>query len=761
MQLVRSRAARFVAPCLLLAALVISSCASSREVKSARFVEAGKKLLEKKDAARAILQFQNAISQTPRNADVHYQLALAFLAAGDLRDGMIALNRAVELNPKHKEAQLKMAEIMSGASEKKYLEDARGRLQSLVQDSPENPAALQALGLTELKLGESDDAIEHLERALRTAPQELLIAVTLARAKLQQGDAKGAEEVLKKASQDSPKSAAAAAVLGEFYASQRRPADAEQQYRRALTLDPQYAVAVFDLSMLQIGGDRKAEAEQGFKQLSQMSDGRFKQYYGIFLLEQNRKDEALREFERLSKEDPSDRSTRTRLVLVYRSLNRESDAERVIQQALNKNPKDLDALLQRAEISLAAKKYPQAESDLNQVIHLSPDSAEPHYVMAKLHAARGETASYRAGLFKALELSPYALPVRLELAQSFITSKLGKEALEVLDHAPDSQKSLTAMLLKRNWALWTVGDLAGMRKGIDVGLSRQRSPEFLLQDGLVKLSTGNVSGARSALEEALKLNPADVRAMSALTVAYKKENHDSLALQKVKEYASRQPNSAPVQEFLGVLLMVNGDRQEARTAFNAALAVDPKYVRANMALIQVEVAEGKWDSAEKRLSDLVSSDGTNAVTRRWLGNVKATKGDYKSAIEEYRQAVALDPDNAESLNNLAYLLAEFGNQTNEALKYAQKAKELAPDNPGYSDTLGWILYHKGLYPSAVAELERAASQGGNASWKFHLAMAYAKVGDLKRGRGALQSGLRENPYLPEAKLAREMLGQAQ
>ena len=759
--LVRSTAAKRIAACFLFLAFALSSCVSSPEAKSARFIEAGKELLAKKDAARAILQFQNAARQTPRNAEVYYQLALAYFGAGDPRGGMTALRRVLELNPKHKEAQLRLAEFMSGASEKRNLQDAKDRLLALVQDGPANPAALQALGLTELKLGAPDDAIEHLEQALKTAPQELLIAVTLARAKLQQGDAKDAEEVLKKASEDSPKSAAAAAVLGEFYATQKRPADAERQYQRALTLDPQYAAALFDLSMLQIAGDRKSDAEQGFKRLSGMPDRRFKHYYGVFLLEQNRKDEAVREFERIAKDDPADRSGRTRLVLVYRSLNRESDAQRVLQQALSKNPNDLDALLQRAEISLGAKKYSQAESDLDRVIHLSPDSAEPRYVMAKLHAARGETAVYRAGLFKALELDHYGLVVRLELARSFISSNQGKEALDVLDLAPESQRQLTAAMVQRNWALWTMGDLAGMRKGIDLGLSRQRTTDLLLQDGLVKLSAGNVAGSRAALEEALKLNPADVRAMSALSIAYKKENRDAVALQKVKEYASRQPNSAPVQEFLGMMLMVNGERQQARTAFDAALAADPKFVRANLELIQVDVAEGRLDSAQQRLAAILSSDGTNALALKWLGNLQAMKGDYKTAIQEYRQAVAVDSDNAQCLNNLAYLLAEFGNQPNEALKYAQKAKELAPDNPGYSDTLGWVLYRKGLYTSAVAELERATSKGGDATWKFHLAMAYAKVGDIKRGRGALQAGLKQNPNLPEAKLAREMLGSAQ
>ena len=60
MKLVRSKKVSAVVPCLLLLTLASSSCVSSPEAKSARFMEAGKKLLKNKDAPRAILEFHHA-----------------------------------------------------------------------------------------------------------------------------------------------------------------------------------------------------------------------------------------------------------------------------------------------------------------------------------------------------------------------------------------------------------------------------------------------------------------------------------------------------------------------------------------------------------------------------------------------------------------------------------------------------------------------------------------------------------------------------
>jgi Tfp pilus assembly protein PilF len=57
-------------------------------------------------------------------------------------------------------------------------------------------------------------------------------------------------------------------------------------------------------------------------------------------------------------------------------------------------------------------------------------------------------------------------------------------------------------------------------------------------------------------------------------------------------------------------------------------------------------------------------------------------------------------------------------------------------------------------------LERAVAKQGDAVWKYHLAMAYAKAGDLDRGRSTLKAALKQNPNLPEAKAAQEIFGEA-
>jgi tetratricopeptide (TPR) repeat protein len=742
--------------CLLALALACGACDRSPEARSAKFMAAGKRLLEKKDPARAILQFRNAVQATPTNPEAYYQLGLASLAAGDLRQGVIALRKTLELNPKHAGARLRLAELMTYASDPEVLKDARQRLESLIQDSPENADALHALALTELKLGDSDEAVQNLERAVSSAPQEMVFTVTLAQAKLANNDFKGAEAILKKACDDFPKSPAAPVILGRFYSSRNRTADAEQQFRRALALDPNYGPALLNLGTLQMRLGQNADADTNIRRLSSLPGTMFKEVYGNFLFQEGRNQEAIAEFERLAKQDPDDRVARTRLVAAYQAVGRLPDAQKVLGDVLKKNDKDLDALLQRGELYLTAGKYPEAEADLNKVLHLKPDGPEVHYVLSKLYQARGERLRQREQLSAALGLNPGLLQVRLDLAASFVADKEGQAALDILNRAPEYQKRTVGFIQQRNWALLSLGQTAEVRKGVDLALAKVRTPDLLVQDAILKIDAKRYADGRQSLQEALRSNPEDLRALRALVTSYTTQNQLGAGVDAVRAHAAAHPKSADVQYFLGNLLLQAGDKAGAKQAFAAAKSIDPNFTPADLSLAQIDLLQSNWNDARQQLNTILSNKGENPLARQWLGMLEATAGDAAAAMADFRKVIEVQPDNAKALNNLAYLLTESGNQTEEPLKYAQKAVELDPSNPKFEDTLGWVLYRRAVYDLAVKHLESSVSKKPTALPYYHLAMAYMKAGKEERGRAALNNALRLDSSLPEAKVAQAM-----
>ena len=145
------------------------------------------------------------------------------------------------------------------------------------------------------------------------------------------------------------------------------------------------------------------------------------------------------------------------------------------------------------------------------------------------------------------------------------------------------------------------------------------------------------------------------------------------------------------------------------------------------------------------------------AARSMLAAAEDMRGNRVPAMDAYKKVLELQPSNIAALNNLAYDLAEYANQPDEALKYAQKAAELAPDAPAVADTLGWAFYRKGLYTLALPHLQRAADKEPTARRKCHVAMAYLQMGDQERGQNNLAAALKLDPNIPESRTAQQIL----
>jgi len=754
--------ARFSAG-IMLAILVFSSCARSPEAREAKFMADGKQHLERKDYARAILLFKNAAALKRGSADVYYQLGLAYIGLRNYRSAYAALKKAVELDPQHVQAQIKKAELEASSTDEGLRATAETSMRGLVTQSPNNTDALSVLTMAELRLNKPADAERDLMRLLQQAPQDIQASLNLATVKYMEKDMAGAETVMKQAAAANTKSPVPLLALGDLYRLTGKPEAAESLYQQALQIEPNNGTALLSLANLYAATNRTDLAEKFYRRVSALPDPNNKPVYAMFLFDTGKRDQAIAEFEKLAKADPSDRKARTDLVEAYLAVGKFSNAEKLLNTAIQKNASDRDALLQRSRLYLAAHNYEGARRDVGEALHQDANSAQAHYVLARIHQAADQPLAQRQELGEALRLNPSWLAVRLELAHLLLTTSGAKAALNVLDdvnNVAPAQKNSLAFVIERNWAMWGAGDMAEMRKQLDVGLAQVRAPKLLVQDGMWKLKAGKTAEARRSLEEALKQDPQEVSALALLANSYIAQKDTAKAIAVAQEYAGREPKSAAMQEFLGNLLMTRGKLSQARNALNASLAADPRFEPALLTMAQLEVVEGKWDAARSQLNTVLSMDSKSATARLWMGVIEEANRNYEVALKYYREALDADPNNAEALNNAAYLLADHANQPDEALKYAQRAVELRPGKVSYEDTLGWVLYHKGLYTVAVPHLEQAAAQKGSVVPKYHLAMAYAKSGDRTRSRTALEAALKLNPNVPEAQMAKQVVGES-
>ena len=287
-------------------------------------------------------------------------------------------------------------------------------------------------------------------------------------------------------------------------------------------------------------------------------------------------------------------------------------------------------------------------------------------------------------------------------------------------------------------------------------LTAGKVPEALLQDAALKLAQKDYAGARASADEALRQNPEDVRALNLLVQTYSAQNQLPAGLEKAREHALRQPASASIQMFLGQLLSTNGDSLGARKAFEAAIAAQPRLVTAGIALAEIDTREGKRDQARQRLSALISSDPASVPGRLLFAQLEVSEGKTAAGIEQYRKAVALDDKNIFALNGLAYLLAK-SKQPDEAIKYAQKAKELAPDNGAVDDTLGWT-FSEGLVHIGGDTFGKRHRQGGHSAPEISSGDGLPQSRRPETWAPDVGRGAEDGPKLPEAQAARRAFG---
>jgi tetratricopeptide (TPR) repeat protein len=745
--------------------LLFSGC--SPEAREARYLKSGKAMMERKDYSRAVIQFRNAIQAKPRDAEPYYQLAMAYLA---LRDGKLAyanLLKAVDLNPKHQQAQLKLAEILgaSGIATKNpsRLQEAQQKLQTLLDAGENNAEILGALAGVESGLGNQADAEKHLEEAVAKFPKDLGAIVALARVKRARNDLAGAEELLTKAAAQQPPSANAFLALGQYYLSVNKPAEAEKQFQRAHEIEPKSSAPLQILAALQTRMNKVDEAEKAYAQLAALPDPRFRLTHAAFQASRGKSSEAIAETEKLNKQYPDDRNVRTLLAQQYIRAQRSPDAEKLVSAALKKNPKDVDALLQRSAIYLGMGRVDDAQKDTFQALRFRADSAEAHYLMARVYQSRGDVLKQRQVLNEAVRLRPDMLAARLDLAQMLLASNAAQAALELLEakDMPAPQRNTLGYLIARNRALIALNQTEDARKEVDRGLAIVKAPELYLQDGYLKMEKSDFEGARASLGEALRRRPEDMRLLRMMVRTYVSQKKPDAAVKMVQDYATQHPKSARVQELLAEVSLASGQRQQARAALMAAKAADPDFTPAELGLAQMDMAEGREKEATATLNSLVQRNGKNVAARMMLAAIKEKGGNPSAAMEEYKKILEVQPSNVVVLNNLAYDLVEYGNQQEEALKYAQRATELAPDAPAVENTMGWILYRKGLYSMALPYLEKAAEKEPNARRKIHVAMTYIKMGDRERGQLNLLAAAKLDPSIPEIKTAQQMLDSMQ
>jgi tetratricopeptide (TPR) repeat protein len=137
-----------------------------------------------------------------------------------------------------------------------------------------------------------------------------------------------------------------------------------------------------------------------------------------------------------------------------------------------------------------------------------------------------------------------------------------------------------------------------------------------------------------------------------------------------------------------------------------AIAADPNFARAYIALASTLGSQGKLAQAEQAIRRALEIRPDSAYVRTILGTLFLSQRKAAEAERELREAHRLNPDFAEPLDRLGQL---YGAQRkwDQAIAFANQARILDPTNAGTHAWLGYAYVHTRQPDKAMIELKEA------------------------------------------------------
>jgi tetratricopeptide (TPR) repeat protein len=198
----------------------------------------------------------------------------------------------------------------------------------------------------------------------------------------------------------------------------------------------------------------------------------------------------------------------------------------------------------------------------------------------------------------------------------------------------------------------------------------------------------------------------------------------------------------------GVDAYLSGDREKAYQLLEIAIANRPDQAMFYYTAAYFYYKDGDRENARINAVRALELNPGFWLSRKLLGDIYFELGAFDAAVQEYKTALADEPQDA-TLNNdlgLAYMQIEDYPQ---AVVYLQKALDLDPENPNISYSLASVYRDNRDFPAAIAKYSELVSR-----FPDYL-FVHNDLGDIYRQSGLLQSAQEE--YRKELQYCRQKL----
>ncbi len=563
-----------------------------------------------------------------------------------------------------------------------------------ITHDPNSVFLQNSLADTYFKLGRIREAIETAQRILKSRPDDLASHKLLGRVYLRSlGDTESGQQpgpMLDLAIQEFQKVVALEPdtvddhlLLGQLYTLKHDTADAKAQFEEARRIDPGSEDVVLNLARLY--GDQ----------------GNFPEAFSVL------------------KNVPADeRTPKIDLALgaAYDQTKNTKLAIAAYQHALSLQPDNLDAQRALAEDLLSDNQPDAALKIFEGITTQDPEDAHSFVRLAELERMQGHLGRAETALQRAKALDPDSVEVRYNEAMTDQAQGHLNQAATLLQQLAESTKHANEQYTadeKNNRAI------------------------FLDRLAAVYRDQNKTAQAIDIYKEMIALGGHDAeRGYQGEVDTYREAKMYPEATAAAQQAVQALPKNVDLQLSLAGQLVDTGKLKEGVALAKTQLQGTKQDRVVWLTLAQIYTRQHKWKDASSAI-DQAEKLGTSKQDMGLIyflrGALQERQKHIDAAEQNFRQSLAVDPNNALTLNYLGYMLADHGLKLNEALQLIEHAVKLDPENGAYLDSLGWAHYKLGQYALAEQVLERAiALIPTDPTVHDHLGEVYASTGQLQQ-----------------------------
>jgi tetratricopeptide (TPR) repeat protein len=750
---------------------MLAGCDGDPRVASRKYLENGNRYFSRGKYKEASLLYRRALTKDARYGEAWYQLGLTNDQLGNYAEARKDFARAMDLDPGDTAAMVKLGDLdllfyaADQKGNKALLVDLKDLTKRLLNRNKKSYDGLRFSGEIALIERDLQGAIRSFEKANQAKPYQREVVLALAQALEADQQEEQAEKLAQEMIEHDKAAGAIYDLLYTTYVRTRRLGLAEEILQKKIANNPGQGPYVMQLAFHYNRTNRRAEMEAALATLT-ANPGAFpdaRLQVGDFYARIHEFDRALAEYEQGEKENPKHKGVyQKKRVEVLASQGQSGLASKLLDEILRNDPKDLEAAGLKATMRIARggpEEVKKAIAELEPLARKLPANPLVHYNLARAYMAGGTAGleAARAQLAEALRVDPGHTAARLGLAEVDLARGENAQALAQADEVLNRDPANFAALFLRGQGWVRMAEYAKARADLSSALALDpKSKDVRFELGQLDLKEGRIEEAQDQFEALL--DAGDARGLGGAIDCRIRQGQWEQAIQMAEQQLAKTPDREQYRSLLANVLLRAGRYNEAAAQFLTLLGSKPNseefYLGLGEAKAQLSDAAGAIAALE-RARILAPADAAPDLE---LGIFYDHLARFQEARKAYESALAKQPENAEALNNLAYLEAEHGSDLDQALAYAQHARAKLPGDVSVMDTLGLIYVKKNLTEDGLRMLREAVKRRPDvAAFRLHLALAWYQKGERAMARKELEAARRNRPTESEQSKIRELL----